>query len=259
MSCPDSIKRELLKCVPSCILSQEQIIQLVRETNLTFSEIRYHAEHFRYKVPPEMRQAWLQQAVPSQLTLKITDREPVRAVRSAKGLQFSVLDFIWNVSMHANRQAVAKAWSRMISDGSEFRDELLALTTYNSFYKEKSTPCMDAAGLQRLLVVLGASVCEAYRRIAEATLASVASGDPSAVSEPMDEDPKQLGDPTFNEAKFWREQFRLKHDELEIERAKAAAEIGEYKRQVAEDRQCMKEIHLSVMRMIEAFSARTTC
>lgn len=61
MSCPDSVKRELLKCVPICILSQEQIIKLVHETNLTFSEIRYHAENFRREVAPELRETVLKQ------------------------------------------------------------------------------------------------------------------------------------------------------------------------------------------------------
>ena len=268
MQCPNSIRRELLKCVPVCILSQEQVIQLVRETGLTFAEVRYHTENFRYKVPPELRETVLTQTMTNpvigEMVLRITDRDPIRGVNPlGKPYHFSVHDFIWNVSTHTNRQSVARVWAKLIADGSEFKDEVLALTTYMQFPGrwQRPTPCMDVRGLQRLLVLLGATVCEAYRRLAETTLAKMAEGDLSMVQQPS-EAPVPSVENALAAAQFWKGQFHSKVLELEeqekllvaeIEEQKrqAAETLDEHKRQASEDRESMKEAHRTVIRLAE--------
>lgn len=245
----------------------------------------------------------------AQLVLKITDKEPIRGFTTqGKGQQFSVHDFIWNVSIHTNKQSVTKAWSRLIAQGSGFRDEILAQTTYIQFpgRGQRPTPCMDIRGLQHLLSVLGGSVGEAYRHLAETTLTRVAAGDLSMIQEieenhmsqepintmarealkgclpepvelaavgDMAQDIKKFGAlvPVMQslqqslehersmrlkmqglygsevreanmmvreQAQFWKDQLKIKQDELDEEKKRAAA-----------DRQSMLEAHQCVMQM----------
>ena len=56
---------------------------------------------------------------------------------------------------------------RLIADTSEYRSELLDLTTYIKFpgAGQRDTPCMTTCGLQVLMQIMGGKVASQYRRL----------------------------------------------------------------------------------------------
>lgn len=74
-------------------------------------------------------------------------------------------------------------FKRLISDGSEFKAEVVASCYYLKFpgKGQKETPCMTIRGLQRLLMILGGKVAAEFREIVEGTFTRVMAGDQSLI------------------------------------------------------------------------------
>ena len=66
----------------------------------------------------------------TRIVLRLTSgTAPIRGmVVPAKGHQFSVYDFMWNTGAWAGKSGVKMAFAKLISEGSEYRQEVVNLT-----------------------------------------------------------------------------------------------------------------------------------
>jgi hypothetical protein len=124
----------------------------------------------------------------SSLVLKLIDSpegSSVRGVVTPEGFQFfSVFDFMTTACGYKDTGASArKEYIRLTSDGSEYKDEVVASCRYLKFSGkgQRETPCMTIRGLQRLLMILGGKVAAEFREIIEGTFTRVMAGDQSLI------------------------------------------------------------------------------
>ena len=99
---------------------------------------------------------------------------------------FSVFDFISLACNKTDNGTYArKTFGRLVSDGSQYKEELLNLVQYNQFpgARQRETPVMTIRGLQRLLMILGGKVAEAFRTEALNILQRYLDGDHSMCQE----------------------------------------------------------------------------
>lgn len=97
---------------------------------------------------------------------------------------FSVYDFMTNACGYESSGASArKEFQRLIKDGSDFKNEVVASCHYCKFpgARQRDTPCMTIRGLQRLLLILGSKVAAKYREMIEGTFTRVMAGDRSLI------------------------------------------------------------------------------
>jgi hypothetical protein len=101
------------------------------------------------------------------------------------GMQlFSVYDFMTKVCSYRDTGAIArKEFKRLIADGSEHKEEIVASCHSLHFPGQRgpATPCMTIRGLQRLLMILGGKVAAEFREIVEGTFFRVMAGDHSLI------------------------------------------------------------------------------
>lgn len=100
--------------------------------------------------------------------------------------KFSVYDFLTKARNYKDTGASArKEFARLVSDESEYKDEVVALCHYLKFpgSGQRETPCMTIRGLQRLLMILGGKVATEFRKIVEGTFSRVMAGDESLIEE----------------------------------------------------------------------------
>jgi len=123
----------------------------------------------------------------SMLLLKITSDASIRGMfDSDRTHKFSVYDFLTKAKNYKDTGASArKEFARLISDESEYKDEVVALCHYLKFpgSGQRETPCMSIRGLQRLLMILGGKVATEFRKIVEGTFLRVMAGDESLIEE----------------------------------------------------------------------------
>ena len=121
----------------------------------------------------------------STLLLKLTSNASVRGTVAPDGSQrFSVYDFICVACQKPTSSNYGRVtYSRLISDDSEFKDEV-GLACYNLKFAgsgQRETPTMTLRGLQRLLLILGSKVASEFRVLLEGTFTRVMAGDPSLI------------------------------------------------------------------------------
>ena len=124
----------------------------------------------------------------TQLAIRLTsgDKDPIRGTTTADGRTFfSVYDAMWNTGAYATKSTVTKAFSRMIAEGSDVKEEVASICRYRKFPGpgQRDTPCMDIRGLQRLIALLGGKIGAEYCRLAETTLTRLIAGDESMIPE----------------------------------------------------------------------------
>lgn len=117
--------------------------------------------------------------------LQLTSNASLRGMISPDGMQvFSVYDFICVACQKPTSSNYGRlVYSRLISDGSEYRDEVVA-SCYNLQFPgsgQRVTPTMTIRGLQRLLMILGGKVASEFRTLAESTFTRVMAGDTSLI------------------------------------------------------------------------------
>jgi len=124
----------------------------------------------------------------SSLVLKLVDAaegSSVRGMVGSDGMQiFSIYDFMTNACGYGNSGASARnEFKRLISDGSEHKNEVVASCYYCKFpgARQRDTPCMTIRGLQRLLMILGGKVAAKYRELVEGTFTRIMAGDQSLI------------------------------------------------------------------------------
>jgi len=99
---------------------------------------------------------------------------------------FSVSDFINTVCAKDPRHAYGRiTFGRLISDGSEYQQELWSLCKYIKFpeQRQRATPVMNIRGLQRLLMILGGKVAKVFRDEALLILQRYLAGDTTLCDE----------------------------------------------------------------------------
>ena len=124
----------------------------------------------------------------TEFALRLTsgDKDPIRGWKAPDGRTvFSVYDAMWNTGAYPSKGVVAKTFSRMISEGSDTKEEVQTLCLYIKFpgQGQRLTPCMDIRGLQRLIALLGGKIGADYRRLAETTLTRLVAGDETMIGE----------------------------------------------------------------------------
>ena len=82
-----------------------------------------------------------------------------------------------------SHSTTTKEFSRLIADGSVYKNEVTADCRYIQFSGrgQRMTPAMTLAGLQRLLLILGGKVAAEFRKIVEETFRRVMGGDRSLI------------------------------------------------------------------------------
>jgi hypothetical protein len=109
----------------------------------------------------------------------------IRGMRDADGVNaYAVYEFLTKFCGYRDAGNTArKEFSRLVKDGSEFKDEVLSMTKYLKFpgQGQRETPCMTIRGLQRLLMILGGKVSAEYRALIESTFTRVMAGDQSLI------------------------------------------------------------------------------
>lgn len=123
----------------------------------------------------------------STLVLKLTSNTSVRGTTTIDGKQvFSVYDFINSTCQKDLKSSYARTTlSNLISQGSEFRDEVAKNLDYLKFPGpgQRETPTMTIRGLQQLLLILGNKVAAEFRKVVEGTFTRVIAGDTSLIEE----------------------------------------------------------------------------
>ena len=138
------------------------------------------------------------------LKLLVGDENVIRGMPTidGDGLQrFSVLDFLTITYLYdeqveierdeendKRKKAYAnarKCFSRLISEESEHRDEVLSKVVYMKFpgAGQKETPTMTLAGLQRMLLLVGGTFGKKARELLSDTFRRVMAGDLSIIEE----------------------------------------------------------------------------
>jgi hypothetical protein len=105
---------------------------------------------------------------------------------------FSIYDFIVYVNQYKTTKtkimdeanAARKSFLKLISNGSEHKDEIKAMYRMVKFpgSGQRDTPAMTIRGLQRLLMILGGDVAREFRELVEGTFTRVMAGDTSLIS-----------------------------------------------------------------------------
>lgn len=124
----------------------------------------------------------------SALVLKLIDSDSgtsIRGMIGPNGVQyFSVYDFMTKACSYHDTGAIArKEFKRLTTDGSEHKQEIVALCHSLHFPGQRGpgTPCMTIRGLHRLLMILGGKVATEFREIVEGTFSRVMAGDQSLI------------------------------------------------------------------------------
>ena len=134
----------------------------------------------------------------SELLLKLAGDATVRGTINADGDHVgSVYNFI-NLACNKRGRYAYNKWDHLISEKSEYKDELKELVTYEYVKglsteiqdlsntkktRRRETPVMTLRGLQRLLVILGGKVAAEFRQIVEGVFTRYMSGDKSMIEE----------------------------------------------------------------------------
>ena len=134
----------------------------------------------------------------SELLLKLAGNATVRGTINADGDHVgSVYNFI-NLACNKRGRYAYNAWDRLISEKSEYKDELKELVTYEYVKglstqiddlsntkktRRRQTPVMTLRGLQRLMMILGGNVAAEFRQIVEGVFSRYISGDLSMIQE----------------------------------------------------------------------------
>ena len=103
----------------------------------------------------------------TSLVMQLTSDTSLRGTVKEDGTHiFAVFDFI-SLACHKkdNGAYARKTYSNLVKEGSEFKEEMLNLVQYYQFTGagQRETPTMTIRGLQRLLMILGGKVAEAFR------------------------------------------------------------------------------------------------
>ena len=134
----------------------------------------------------------------SELLLKLAENATVRGTINAAGEHVgSVYNFI-NLACNKRGRYAYNAWDRLISEKSEYKDELKELVTYEYVKglsteiqdlsntkktRRRETPVMTLRGLQRLMMMLGGKVAAEFRAIIEGVFSRYVAGDRSMLQE----------------------------------------------------------------------------
>eukprot|EP00291_Cryptomonas_curvata_P026340 CAMPEP_0172175368 /NCGR_PEP_ID=MMETSP1050-20130122/14187_1 /TAXON_ID=233186 /ORGANISM="Cryptomonas curvata, Strain CCAP979/52" /LENGTH=362 /DNA_ID=CAMNT_0012847459 /DNA_START=383 /DNA_END=1472 /DNA_ORIENTATION=- len=108
----------------------------------------------------------------------------IRGARRPDGdYWYSVFDFMMKACAYTDSASARKEFERLTKDGSEYKDEVVALCHYFKFpgQGQRDTPVMTIRGLQRLLMILGGKVAAEFRRVVEQTFTRVLAGDLSLI------------------------------------------------------------------------------
>ena len=123
----------------------------------------------------------------SSCILKLSPEECLRGLSTAEGTnEFSVYDFINHACKKEIRSSYARVTlSNLMKEGSEFREEILKSIKYRKFQDggNKKTPTMTIKGLQKLLMILGGKVADAFRYEAFYILQRYLDGDTTMCQE----------------------------------------------------------------------------
>ena len=130
------------------------------------------------------------------LKLLVGDENAIRGMHAADGLQrFSVYDFLTVAYLYEeegtnqNKKnatgSARKCFSRLITEDSEHRDEILSNVVYMKFpgQGQKDTPTMTLAGLQKLMLLVGGAFAKKARDLLNDTFRRVMAGDLSIIEE----------------------------------------------------------------------------
>ena len=124
----------------------------------------------------------------SALLLKLADDAMVRGTTTGDGMQvFSVYDFI-NQVCRKSESYTRKAWSHLISEDSNFKDEIESLfctvtLRHGGQPTSYHTPARPLTGLQRLLLILDNKVAVDFRQSVEDIFVRFTEGDISMIYE----------------------------------------------------------------------------
>ena len=122
------------------------------------------------------------------LQLTIANENSIRGTTTSDGKQrFSVFDFLTilcndQLDDTDKKKAVGNAhkwFARLIAEGAEHRDEIISNVVYLKFPgpRQRDTPTMTLAGLQKLLLLLGGKVAGKFRELLSDTFRRVEAGD----------------------------------------------------------------------------------
>ena len=130
------------------------------------------------------------------LKLLVGDENAIRGMHATDGLQrFSVYDFLTVAYLYEeegtnqNKKnatgSARKCFSRLITEDSEHRDEILSNVVYMKFpgQGQKDTPTMTLAGLQKLMLLVGGAFAKKARDLLNDTFRRVMAGDLSIIEE----------------------------------------------------------------------------
>jgi hypothetical protein len=125
------------------------------------------------------------------LILHFSKGASLRGIERKEGINagewyFSVYDFIALVCNKRLTSSYASVlFCRLIADTSEYRRELLDLTTYIKFpgTGQRETPCMTMCGLQVLMQIMGGKVSSQYRKLVIEVFNRYMAGDLSMIQE----------------------------------------------------------------------------
>ena len=121
------------------------------------------------------------------LLLKLTSSASLRGMVSPDGLQvFYIYDFICLSAQKATTSSYGRlTYGRLISDASEFKDEVTALCHSSKFPGggQRDTPTATVIGLLKLLSILGGKVAKAFKLEAFGILDRYLDGDTRSCTE----------------------------------------------------------------------------
>ena len=131
-----------------------------------------------------------------QLAIRLTsgDKDPIRILQLPDGSTiFSTYDVMWNTRAYPSKNGVTAAFSKLISNGSEYKAAVQQMTLYIQFpgAGQRKTPCMDAGSLLKLMPHLSGRMGKAYWHEARLVLERYLDGDTSMCVEV--EENKRIG------------------------------------------------------------------
>jgi hypothetical protein len=132
----------------------------------------------------------------SELLLRLAGDATVRATITSNGEHvFSVYDFMDLACPNNCNSWTKMKWKRLISEDSEFKDELNKIFTMEYLKSQgvtlsdikkrrfRKTPVMTLRGLQRLMMILGGKVASEFRHIVEGVFTRYMAGDRTMLEE----------------------------------------------------------------------------